>query len=237
MKLQTLAPERITFTWQQGGRASQTEKPFVPGTKKEEEVEERAPAPPQLLQGRFPVQKLDEDGNWVNDEVIYLTAIDYSGIRCSKAGSDSYEWEISFSDDGQYERAAEFMEWAGERMDNFRFASNKNFWQDFLGGAVNVERFQQFLEGTDNGTPNYLIRCGDSDYIDKDKAQWAKYMNPPGARMYPAREMEEMVAAEIEKNQAKLKKLSAPEDSGNQIFGQKMFARVLHEWEKKQRAR
>ena len=70
--------------------------------------------------------------------------------------------------------------------------------------------FQEFLAGTNNGIPNYGITVGDSMYVDKSKVQWAKYMNHPGAKFYTAQEMAEMVAAEIEKNQAKLTKLSTP---------------------------
>lgn len=160
------------------------------------------------VQARFPMQEVDDEGNPTED--IYLTAIDRDGIRCSKPGSDTYEWEIPFTEEGQYEKATAFMEWASEHMDNFLFAAHENFWQDLLGDKLDVTAFQEFLAGTNNGIPNYGITVGDSMYVDKSKVQWAKYMNHPGAKFYTAQEMAEMVAAEIEKNQAKLTKLSTP---------------------------
>lgn len=160
------------------------------------------------VQARFPMQEVDDEGNPTED--IYLTAIDRDGIRCSKPGSETYEWEIPFTEEGQYEKATAFMEWANEYMDNFLFAAHENFWQDILGDKLDVTAFQEFLTGTNNGIPNYGITVGDSMYVDKSKVQWAKYMNHPGAKFYTAQEMAEMVAAEMEKNQANLTKLSTP---------------------------
>ena len=51
---------------------------------------------------------------------------------------------------------------------------------------------------------------GDSMYIDKEKVQWAQYMNPLGAKLYTAEEMAKMQAELIEKNTATLHKLSDP---------------------------
>lgn len=64
--------------------------------------------------------------------------------------------------------------------------------------------------GTNNGIPNYGITVGDSTYIDRDKVQWAKYMNHPDGRFYTAQEFAEMVAAEIEENQKNLTQLTEP---------------------------
>ena len=160
------------------------------------------------VEANFPLQAVDQNGNRMED--TYLIAFDREGIRCSRPGSDTYEWEIRFTEDGQYEKVREFMDRAGELVDNFLFASNENFWKDFLGGKVDVEKFQEFLSGTNNGIPDYGVTVNDSTYIDRDKAQWAKYMNSPGAKMYTAQEMAEMVAEEIRRNQAGLTKLTAP---------------------------
>jgi L-rhamnose mutarotase len=180
----------------------------------------------ETVQARFPLQAVDEDGKQKED--LYLVAIDKNGIRCSKPGSDEYEWEIVFTDESQYEKATDFMDWANDHMDNFLFSAHQNFWEDYLNGDMDVEAFQEFLAGTNNGIPDYSITAGDSMYIDKSKVQWAKYVNHPVAKIYTAREMAEMVAQEFERNQAELTSLSAsysetykklhPEYHGEAIF-------------------
>lgn len=158
----------------------------------------------ETMQARFPLQETDEDGNRLED--IYITAIDRTGIRCSKAGETGYEWEITFENEEQYERAVSFMNWAREHMDNFWFSAHDNFWKDLLSDNVDADAFKEFLRGTDNGVPNYAITAGDSMYIDRDKVQWAKYMNMPGAKFYTAQEFAALVAEEIRQNAAKLTK-------------------------------
>ena len=103
------------------------------------------------------------------------------GIRCIKNGSDTYEWEIEFEDDSQYEAARDFLGWASPRMDNLLFAAHDNFWMDYLNGDLDVDAFKDFLEGTNNGIPNYGIGDEENMYIDETKIQWTKYMNPLGA--------------------------------------------------------
>lgn len=131
----------------------------------------------ETVQARFTLQEVDEEGNPKED--LYLIAIDKNGIRCSKAGSDEYEWQIIFTDESQYQRTVEFMDWADERMDNFLFSAHKNFWEDYLNDNMDVDGFKNFLEGTNNGIPDYSFTIEDSMYIDREKAQWAKYMNRP----------------------------------------------------------
>ena len=162
----------------------------------------------ETVQARFPLEEVDEEGNRKED--MYLITVDKDGIHCSKPGQDKYEWEILFTDESQYEKAIEFLNYAGEFMDNFRFAAHENFWEDYLNGNMDVDGFKEFLEGTNNGIPDYSFTVGDSMYIDKEKAQWAQYMNPLGAKFYTAEEMAKMQAELIEKNTATLHKLSAP---------------------------
>ena len=162
----------------------------------------------ETVQARFPLQEVDEEGN--RKEEMYLIAVDKDGIRCSKPGQDEYEWEILFTDESQYENATEFLNYAGKFMDNFLFAAHENFWEDYLNGNMDVDDFKKFLEGTNNGIPDYSFTVGDSMYIDKEKVQWAQYMNPLGAKFYTAEEMAQMQAELIEKNTATAHKLSDP---------------------------
>ncbi|MCM1263674.1 MAG: hypothetical protein NC313_13250 [Butyrivibrio sp.] len=136
----------------------------------------------ETVQARFTLQEVDEEGNHKED--IYLIAVDKNGIRCSKTGQSEYEWEIVFTDESQYENATEFLNYAGRFMDNFLFAAHENFWEDYLNGNMAVDNFREFLKGTNNGIPDYSYTVGDSVYIDKEKAQWAQYMNNPlGAKL------------------------------------------------------
>ena len=178
------------------------------------------------VQARFPLQEMDKEGSRM--EEMYLIAVDKDGIRCSKPGQDKYEWEILFTDESQYESATEFLNYARGFMDNFLFAAHENFWEDYLNGNMDVDGFKRFLEGTNNGIPDYAFTVGDSMYIDKEKAQWAQYMNLLGAKFYTEEEMAQMKAELIEKNTAGAAKLSDsyamlykklhPEYNGERIF-------------------
>lgn len=125
-------------------------------------------------QARFPREINYEDENM---DGIYIIAIDERGIRCAKPNASKYEWEIEFADEGQYKKAKAFMEWAGEHMNNFLFASHNYFWQDYLNGDINEAEFKSFLKATNNGMPNYGIGNENEMHIDQEKAQWAKYIN------------------------------------------------------------
>ncbi len=162
----------------------------------------------ETVQARFPLQEVDEEGNRKED--MYLIAVDKDGIRCSKPGQDKYEWEILFTEESQYESAAEFLNYAGQFMDNFLFAAHENFWEDYLNGNMDVDGFKEFLEGTNNGISDYSFTVGDSMYIDREKIQWAQYMNPLGIKICTAEEMAQKWAEMIENNAAADHKLSDP---------------------------
>ena len=132
------------------------------------------------LKVTFPTDATNESDEDAED-VLYMVAMDEKGIRCIKNGSDTYEWEIEFEDDSQYEAARDFLGWASPRMDNLLFAAHDNFWMDYLNGDLDVDAFKDFLEGTNNGIPNYGIGDEENMYIDETKIQWTKYMNPLGA--------------------------------------------------------
>ena len=98
-------------------------------------------------------------------------------VSLHQNGSDTYEWKIEFEDDSQYEAACDFLGWASPRMDKLLFAAHDNFWMDYLNGDLDVDAFKDFLEGTNNGIPNYGIGDEENMYIDETKLQWTKYMN------------------------------------------------------------
>lgn len=144
------------------------------------------------------------------EDVMYITWYTEEGIFCRKAGqSEGYEWSVYFENKTDYNKVMEFLG-SFNREDNLRFAAHENFWRDFLKDEIDIEGFREFFEGTDHGVPDYSITVGDSMYIDKDKIQWAKYMNPLGTRLFTGEEMMRMQEELMEANRAKLAKLSNP---------------------------
>lgn len=122
------------------------------------------------------------------DDIRYITWYTEEGIFCRKAGQEEgYEWTVSFKNKEQYDKVMEFVgqfpsDW------NLRFAAHENFWTDFLNDEIDMDGFIKFMEGTNKGIPDYSITKGDSMYIDKEKIQWAKYLNPLGVKFYTAEE-------------------------------------------------
>lgn len=123
-----------------------------------------------------------------DDDIRYITWYTEEGIFCRKAGqTEGYEWSIRFESKEQYEKVMELIgqfpsDW------NMRFAAHENFWTDFLNGEIDMDGFMEFMKGTNKGVPDYSLAVGDSMYVDKEKMQWAKYLNPLGNRLYTADE-------------------------------------------------
>lgn len=142
------------------------------------------------------------------EDILYVTWYTREGIFCRKAGQlEGYEWSISFDSKEQYDKVMEFIgqfpsDW------NLRFVAHENFWTDFLNNEIDMDGFMEFVEGTNKGVPDYSITVGDSMYIDKEKIQWAKYMNPLGTKFYTAEEMYQMQVELIAANKTKLHKLT-----------------------------
>lgn len=144
------------------------------------------------------------------EDTMYITWYTEEGIFCRKAGQrEEYEWSIRFESREDYLKVMGFLD-RFDKEDNLRFAAHENFWQDFLNDDIDVEGFMEFFAGTDHGVPDYTVSVGDSMYVDRDKVQWAKYMNNPGIKLYTREEMMKMQAELIEANKAKLTKLSEP---------------------------
>ncbi|MDE7313704.1 MAG: hypothetical protein K2N87_19115 [Eubacterium sp.] len=138
------------------------------------------------------------------EDTRYLTWYTKDGIFCRKMGqADGYEWSVTFDDDGQYDRVMELIgkfpsDW------NLRFAAHKNFWTDFLEGRLDTEGFLEFMKGTNQGVPDYLVTVDGSLHVDREKMQWAKYLNKPGNEFYTAEEFQKKFKAEVAANAARL---------------------------------
>lgn len=140
------------------------------------------------------------------EDIMYITWYTEEGIFCRKAGQrEGYEWSVYFEGKEDYSRVMEFLG-RFDREDNLRFAAHENFWQDFLKGEIDLDGFMEFYAGTDHGVPDYTVSRDGSIYIDREKIQWAKYMNSLGNRLYTREEMMQMQEKLIEANKAKLTK-------------------------------
>ena len=72
-------------------------------------------------------------------EIMYVTAFGPDGIKCKKLGyigEEGWLWEISYSDVSQYRMVMDFIEKL-PKDENLSFASQKDFWDDFLKGKIN----------------------------------------------------------------------------------------------------
>ncbi|CDD57386.1 hypothetical protein NQ488_09735 [[Bacteroides] pectinophilus] len=129
----------------------------------------------ELLKAVYPVSP--EDAMLGAVPRMYITAVSEDGIRCISQDSEEYDWELLFANSIQYRQAMDIIDWASEEMDNYLFAANENFWQDYLGGNIDIEAFKDFLATTNNGIPDYVIGDEYNMRIDESKIKWAQYMN------------------------------------------------------------
>lgn len=145
-----------------------------------------------------------------DEGTLYITWYTPEGIFCRKEGqTEGYEWSIAFDSKEQYDKVMEFIrkfpsDW------NMRFAAHENFWKDFLNDEIDMEGFTKFLDGTNKGVPDYSKTDGDSVYIDKEKMQWAKYLNPLEGQFYTAEEFHKKQMDIVAENASKLHKLTDP---------------------------
>lgn len=125
------------------------------------------------------VMSKQDSENEEADKTLYITWYNEDGIFCRKAGvTEGYEWTINFDGSKQYQMVDEFMK-QFDKDDNLRFASNQKFWQDFLGGTIEVNEFVKFFKETDNKASGYS-RYGESVFADSVKAKWVPYMERTG---------------------------------------------------------
>ncbi len=151
----------------------------------------------------------------------FITCYSQDGIWCKEAYFDGSKWvnkdcwKFSYTEPGQYEKVMAFLERFPQDA-NLRFASHKEFWEDFLAGKIDEDDFVNFFEtSTDkDGVPDYTYEKDGSTYIDREKMKYAKYMNGFGAHFYTAEEMDLIWRAVIHENRKGLQKIS---DYGGQM--------------------
>lgn len=85
-----------------------------------------------------------------DSDEMYITWYTSDGIFCRKAGqTEGYFWSLSFENSEQYDQVIDFLGRINADAD-YRFTAHKNFWQDFLQGAVDEEHFVDFVNGLED---------------------------------------------------------------------------------------
>lgn len=97
----------------------------------------------ELLFAEFTTATYPSDNKNTPDDVYY-TFYNEDGIHCRKQGQSEFEWQIAFEDKAQYEKVMSYLQ-SFDLQDNLRFACHENFWQDFLNGQVDIDKFNDFL--------------------------------------------------------------------------------------------
>lgn len=140
----------------------------------------------------------------------FITAYTQDGVICKEAYFDGARWvnrecfNLAFTEEGQYEKVLAFVKRFPSDA-NLRFAANEDFWRDFLAGKIDEDDFAAFFETTRDGVPDYTYTEGDSTYIDREKAKYARYMNRPGSgEMMSAEQMMARQDAMLAANKKKL---------------------------------
>lgn len=88
--------------------------------------------------------------------IRYTTSYSEDGIMCQKSsdvGDKSSEkelWKLSFASAKEYEKVQDFLK-KFSADDNLTFATQENFWKDFLQDDFNADDFQKYYDSTNNG--------------------------------------------------------------------------------------
>lgn len=145
----------------------------------------------------------------------FITCYGQDGIMCKEAYFDGTKWvnkdcwSLSYTEPGQREKVLAFIQRFPQDA-NLRFASHKEFWEDFLAGEIDEDDFVNFFETStdENGVPNYTYEKDGSTYIDREKAKYAKYMNDHSFHAYTREEFDLIWRAVIHENGKHLQKIS-----------------------------
>lgn len=145
----------------------------------------------------------------------FITCYGQDGIMCKEAWFDGTKWvnrdcwDLKYTEPGQREKVLAFIQRFPQDA-NLRFASHKEFWEDFLAGKIDEDDFVNFFETStdENGVPNYTYEKDGSTYFDREKVKYAKYMNDFGAHFYTREEMEAIREAVMRENRRGLQKIS-----------------------------
>lgn len=134
----------------------------------------------------YPIEM--EDGEL--STLTYFTFYEKDRIYCIREGCYSYEWELPLEDETQYDKVMSFLNGLKDK-ENLRFASHKNFWQDYLSGELDMEGFLDFLDTkVQKGIPGYTYVTEEGVRFDKEAVRFSKYVDEPFCEVIATTEKE-----------------------------------------------
>ena len=145
----------------------------------------------------------------------FITCYSQGGIWCKEAYYENGKWvnrdcfKLSYTEPGQYGKVMAFIQRFPQDA-NLRFASHKEFWEDFLAGKIDEDDFVNFFETStdEDGVPSYTYEKDGSTYIDREKAKYAQYMHDFSFHAYTREEVDLIWRAVIHENSKGLQKIS-----------------------------
>lgn len=93
-------------------------------------------------------------------DIKYITSYSKEGISCreeQKVGDKEQSrelWRISFENEDNLEKVKNFLEGFDEEQ-HLTFASQMDFWKDFLDGSIDIADFKEYFASTNNGIIDY----------------------------------------------------------------------------------
>ncbi len=136
-------------------------------------------------------------GQKVPVSVEYRISYSEDGISCRKdikdGGRESGRelWSLQFENPEDYSKVREFLNGFGAE-DRLTFASQKSFWEDFIGGEINVDGFRDYYDKTENGVIDFEGRMAKGEALkDIVSEPYAGYFNNQGfiGHVYTEQEM------------------------------------------------
>lgn len=148
-------------------------------------------------------------GQKVPVSIAYITSYSDDGISCRKEIRDGDEesgrdlWTLPYNSPDDHSKVRELLNGFADD-DRLTFATQKVFWEDYLGGEMDVEAFKDYYRGTKNGTIDFEGRMADKEALrDIVSEPYAEYFNNQGfiGRVYTEQEMWDNWYARVDASQ------------------------------------
>jgi len=91
-----------------------------------------------------------------DNDLTFTTAYSEEGMTCYREGQTEAVWSITFENPEQYEKIAEFIDKFPSDW-NLVFASREDFWKDFLNDKIDVDSYEQYINGTNKQVPEGMV--------------------------------------------------------------------------------
>lgn len=148
-------------------------------------------------------------GQKVPVSIAYITSYSDDGISCRKEIRDGDEesgrelWTLQYNSPDDHSKVRELLNGFADD-DRLTFATQKVFWEDYLGGEMDVEAFKDYYSETKNGIIDFEGRLADGKALrDIVSEPYAEYFNNQSfiGHVYTEQEMWDNWYARIEASQ------------------------------------